>query len=44
MEKVIEMALLFLWDAIKTLVLQWLMTSLKDWWDSRKNSGALQSA
>jgi hypothetical protein len=44
MEKVIEIALMFLWDAIKTLILQWLMTKLKEWWESRKDSAGLQYA
>lgn len=44
METVIEYALLFLWDMVKTVILQWLAIRLKDWWDTRKNSAGLQYA
>lgn len=44
MEKVIEIALMVLWDSIKTLILQWLMAKLKEWWESRKDSTGLQYA
>lgn len=42
METVIEYALIFLWDVVKTVILQWLMARLKEWWDSRKNLGRPQ--
>jgi hypothetical protein len=44
METVIEYALIFLWDILKTVILQWLANRLKELWDSRKNSSALQYA
>lgn len=44
METVIEYALIFLWDLIKTVILQWLSIKLKNWWDSRKNYWAPQYA
>jgi len=44
METVIEYALIFLWDIVKTIILQWIMTKLKEWWDSRKIPTILQYA
>jgi len=44
MEKVIEIALMVMWDSIKTLILQWLMTKLKEWWQSGKDSPDFQYA
>jgi len=44
METVIEYALIFLWDVVKTVILQWLVHAIKDWWDSRKNLSSLQYA
>lgn len=44
METLIEYALIFLWDVVKTVILQWLTNRLKDWWDTRKNSTGLQYA
>jgi hypothetical protein len=36
MEYIIEFVLALLWDATKTLVLQWVIDFIKDWWASRK--------
>jgi hypothetical protein len=44
METVIEYALIFLRDIVKTVILQWIMTKLKEWWESRKDSAASQYA
>lgn len=44
METLIEMLLVFCWDAIKAIVLQWLMIKVKDWWQDRKYSTILQHA
>ncbi len=44
MEKFIEIALMLLWDAIKTLILQWLIDQAKTWWASIKNSNVPQTA
>ena len=44
METVIEYALIFLWDIVKTAILQWIMAILKEWWHSRKILSGLQYA
>lgn len=41
MEKLLEIVLLFAWDAVKTLILQWLVDCVKDWWSSRKVSAVI---
>jgi|HubBroStandDraft_5_1064220.scaffolds.fasta_scaffold84122_2 hypothetical protein len=44
MEKVIEWLLVFLWDIGKTIILQWIIDQLKEWWEAGKNLAAPQYA
>ena len=44
MEKVIEFVLMFLWDALKPLILQWLVDLIKESWIAVKNYMAVQYA
>jgi hypothetical protein len=44
MEKVVEIVLMILWDAIKGMILQWIIAKVKELWETIKNSGSLQYA
>ena len=44
MEKVIELLLALLWDLGKTVILQWIVNQIKEWWPTRKNVGISQYA
>ena len=36
MEQLLEIALMFLWDIFKTVVLQYLLEYFKEWWQNKK--------